>query len=408
MSICETLLSTYNTNILDTLSEKEKNIWKEVCKYLHIKKCDKKIFDILKDIEIKENYKKVLSNLIYNHFNLQNTPKPNYRYISGPKNCSLWTSYKYKKNIYIFGEYHGFEQNCSEYKETKGKYIEIQEYFKQLFMTTDVFIDFYLEIPSFKKEEYNKFDYYMYGDVYFLSRLRKENYKCIEPKTRNNLPECKLTRSHYIDIRTNYIDNELLEFQDFLFFSSPYLNKYKSTIDKLSISKEKLEEYIIEMYNSIIKDKYRNNKFFKWIDNYIKQQIKNEIKKLKFSQIKKELKDLHINTQNKKTKLRSFMSRIGGIIVDSYTLFRVFRDFKTEKDQPISPHNIIIYAGDYHAYTYRKFLKSIGFINREKVGENINYNGDTETITKNPGSRCLDMYGDGKKNKITQPLFSFV
>ncbi len=30
MSICETLLSTYNTNMLDEVSEKEKYIWKEV------------------------------------------------------------------------------------------------------------------------------------------------------------------------------------------------------------------------------------------------------------------------------------------------------------------------------------------------------------------------------------------
>ncbi len=88
MSVCETLLSTYNTNILNIVSDKEKFIWKIVCKFLNtqnipINKKEIKIFNLIKN---KENHKKVLSNLIYNHFNLQ---KPNYKYISGPINCSL-------------------------------------------------------------------------------------------------------------------------------------------------------------------------------------------------------------------------------------------------------------------------------------------------------------------------------
>ncbi len=60
-------------------------------------------------------------------------------------------------------------------------------------------------------------------------------------------------------------------------------------------------------------------------------------------------------------------------------------------------------------HIYRNFLESIGFINMEKVGINmVNDKYTEQTITKNLGERCLDMNGDGKKNKITQPLFSFI
>ncbi len=419
MSICENLISTYNTNILNKVSEKEKFIWKEVCKFLYNNQCEKKIFNILRNIEIKKNYKKILSDLIYNHFNLQNNPKPNYRYISGPINCSLWTSDKYKKNIYIFGEYHGTEQSCKEYKETKGNFIEIQEYFKQLFVTTDVFIDFYLELQSFKQKEYKNVFTYIDKDDAFLNRIRNTNYKCIDPETRDKLHECKLMRSHYTDIRQYYIKNDFFNFVDFMKYNSnnnyKNIDEYKNIINKINFSKDILEKNIIEIYKNIIKSKYEKNILDSLkgrIDKFIIQKIKNEIQKLDFTNMKRELKNLQLRKKIIPETLKHFLSIINVLIMDSYALYRIFKNFnikETEKDQPISPHNIIIYAGDSHAYTYRTFLKNIGFINREQVGINlIDYKNNNETITKNLGERCLDMNGDGKKNKITQPLFSFI
>ncbi len=440
MSICDQLILTYNTNIIDKVSDKEKFIWNEVCKFLITKKCDKKIFDILKNMQIKKNYrdvlftliythfnlqkkyknyKEVLSTLIYNHFNLQNNPKPNYRYISGPTNCSLWTSDKYKKNIYIFGEYHGIKENCSEYKETKGNFIEIQKYFKQLFKTTDVFIDFYLEIQSFKQQNrYKYFFDYIPDDAMFLNRLRKENYKCIDPKIRNKLSECKLIRSHYIDIRYYYIQNDFFDFYEYIYYNKDKysdINNHKNIIDKISFSRDILEKNIIEIYKNIIKPKYEENipdSLKGKINDFIINGIKNEIQKFHFFLLQQELKELQQKNQIDPKTLKHFLLVINVLIMDAYTLYRIFKNFKvqkTEKDQPISPHNIIIYTGDYHAHTYRTFLKSIGFINREQVGVFCtDYNHENQIIiTKNLGERCLDMNGDGDK-KITQPLFSFV
>ncbi len=100
------------------------------------------------------------------------------------------------------------------------------------------------------KKKYKNFKY----NQHFTTKLRDDNYKCIDPETREDLEGCTLIRNHYIDIRTNYIVNELFKFQDFLFFDNlVYTDKYKNVIDKLSISKEKLEEYIIKMYNLIPK-----------------------------------------------------------------------------------------------------------------------------------------------------------
>jgi hypothetical protein len=59
------------------------------------------------------------------------------------------------------------------------------------------------------------------------------------------------------------------------------------------------------------------------------------------------------------------------IIVDAYTIARLFKDFDMTEmqkkayegaiDHPVKAHNIIIYAGDDHCLRYRKFLQSIGF-----------------------------------------------
>lgn len=87
------------------------------------------------------------------------------------------------------------------------------------------------------------------------------------------------------------------------------------------------------------------------------------------------------------------------IIVDAYTIARIFKDFdmtdmqkkayKGSIDQPINAHNIIIYAGDDHCLRYRKFLQSIGFDVYVRSGDF----GITETT-------CLDI------SKFKTPFFS--
>ncbi len=70
-------------------------------------------------------------------------------------------------------------------------------------------------------------------------------------------------------------------------------------------------------------------------------------------------------------KLYYILLGINSMIVDAYTIARIFKDFdmvemqkkayKGAIDHPVKAHNIIIYAGDDHCLRYRKFLASIGF-----------------------------------------------
>jgi len=103
--------------------------------------------------------------------------------------------------------------------------------------------------------------------------------------------------------------------------------------------------------------------------------------------------------------LVTFLILINSVIVDCYTLCRIFKKFNLQPDnpqkrrstdEPESPSNIIIYAGDLHCNRYRKFLKEIGFNLIADIGS-----------TNLPVKNCIDMterdiYGTWS----LQPLFS--
>uniref|UniRef100_A0A6C0H302 Uncharacterized protein n=1 Tax=viral metagenome TaxID=1070528 RepID=A0A6C0H302_9ZZZZ len=87
-------------------------------------------------------------------------------------------------------------------------------------------------------------------------------------------------------------------------------------------------------------------------------------------------------------EVSDFLIDANYLVMDGYLLARVFKDFdinsvNTEKqrstDEPKSPHNIIIYAGDKHCTTYRKFLEDeLGFELIEEAGVKWR---DTDTHT---------------------------
>ncbi len=202
-NICENLLLTYNTNILDTLYSKEKKLWKKI------------VVDIIENKKYSDkNYKKNLVQLIYNHFKIKN--KPDKKYISGPSNCTYWKINN--KKIYVFGEYHGTENNCIDKKTNPEQTTDIVSYFKQLFTNTDVFIDFYLEIKGFFITNYSDLMLISPSNGKYINNLRKEFMSCIQTLTRNK-EECKLTRMHYNDIRQSNLYKN-----DFFYFINVLLN----------------------------------------------------------------------------------------------------------------------------------------------------------------------------------------
>jgi len=95
---------------------------------------------------------------------------------------------------------------------------------------------------------------------------------------------------------------------------------------------------------------------------------------------------------------------INSLAPDMYLMSRVFKIFDMNKikekahanaiDQPSQARNIIIYAGDFHAQTYRKFLKVLNFDRIEKAGKLEKFRVVGEPI------HCINM------KTISQPFFS--
>ena len=216
-SICETLVETYNTSILDR-SEK---FFKEAC-IEEAKKCvdqhpHKKIVFTNKmgDRETSGLERKVLSQLILNHSNESNpeiqaeNKKPIANYIGGPYTLTMHWNKEYKKLIYIFGESHSTKTDCDKFKIKDGFYgkqhtMLIEDYLEQLIRNTDVFIDFYLEIG--RKQNF--------GGKMRIEEIRERFKHCFynhrdvdhdvpdkySLQTDTNI-KCWLSRMHYFDLR---------------------------------------------------------------------------------------------------------------------------------------------------------------------------------------------------------------
>lgn len=394
MDICNTLVKTYNTNILDNSNNKEKELWKIVSKDIKNKKY--------------KSYKQVLSQLVYNHFNLQ-TNKPDKRYISGPIKCSYWKvkvldekKIEQQKWIYLFGEYHGYENNCSDNKTNKKDVTDIFNYFKDLFINTDVFIDFYLEIEGFNKNKYMHYHHTYTKDTY-LTSLRKTFYDCIYPETRHQ-NKCKLTRMHYIDIRQTDINVNLLMYFTISYISTKYVEgfideKYIILFEIFSTyEKDNLILYMINLYKQMIKKQLDRSYIKKDINHFFEEKFNLHISE-NFDILKETstyiLKNKYKKNKGNMNKIWEICIVLASYIVDAYTLSRIFRKFSKKSlyktDEPENPTNIVIYAGLYHINIYNKFL--------EKYGDQIETTKDL-IVTSQNFPRCLDMKG------ITQPLFS--
>jgi len=151
--------------------------------------------------------RRVLAKLIENH---QVDKRPIASFIGGPVNISCYWSEKYKKIIYIIGEFHVNGDDCK--KLTRGRYdnpkiINIVDYLKQYFSFPTAFTDFYLEMPAFIMP-YGY--YYRHGNSINILKLRDIFHKCVDATLRNEERDCDLSRMHYFDIRSGDVKDGLL------------------------------------------------------------------------------------------------------------------------------------------------------------------------------------------------------
>ena len=431
--VCDILTKTYNTNVLDSESTIIKDEFLSASLQNH-----------------KGNKgKKVLMNLICNHFSKDPTKqKPMPRFIGGPKNVTVHLSKEYNKTIYIFGEHHSDMIDCDEifkyesikekWDEPNSKKMKVEYFLTEFVRTTDVFLDIFFEFPIIPKVEGKYHDNFnSLQPNTRMDKLLEKFKKCLQRNTRTE--ECKLARIHYFDIRildeqgkmkvsnltTYFYHNSAAQFSNF--FRSELPDKLRVFIKDPIIKKilNELSEPNEERYKDIwlkhLSDFSHNMKELDRLDKEMKDKILHFIKKEIIEKIMKYrrswIANVYIIFNNHEYTDEQFVTafentykpvlRINVLYTDLYTLLRIFKKFKISEmkekaykeatDQPEKAHNIIIYAGDFHAQTYRKFLKEV--LNFEKIevaGKEEKYESDFEGEIIN----CVDM------KTITQPLFS--
>lgn len=448
--IISSLLISYNTSVLKELPTELRDAL-----YEEAKRCLANTETA--DNPVRCNERKTLMHLINNH-RLDNKPQSDF--IKGPLSLTLHWNSNMKWMIYIFGELHDSETDCHIFPQEKsinGKIVPlksmfIEDYIKELLPNTDSYIDFFLEEKA--HIGYNP-DLSSYPSPFRLEILRDSFRECIsDVKSRNTNINCRLSRSHYFDIRqgnvegqfdlvtqiidklTDILSDEFKKenIERFIFLFNNIINDLNFSVFIYGIAEtssdtrffEYLQYYEIYSYKFLMK-KMRRSSIYETILRFILDEIKLEALKYKekLQDILKNLIELlkkypvYLDKNRIPIKItfspenvpdiiiqyvkdfRAILILINSIVPDAYLLSRVFKKFnintdKPEKkrgfDEPQTPHNIIIYGGEDHANRYRKFLEN------HMECKRIEQNTFDDPIL---ASNCINMTG------ITQPLFSY-
>lgn len=430
-NICDDLKTRYDTNILNL----NDNI--------------RKIFQDISINNIKNSIKTANTTLMQLIINNSRNNKPIASRISGPKTLTLHYSHKYKKTVYIFGEFHGWEGTCpgascpigetrgddhicrkgqiNEEKKEDGT-VFITDYLNELFLNTNVFIDFFLEIrPPDSKHGYSS-DYLIreYAQTQSIFKIFENSIDCINSATRETFEKCRLVRSHYIDVRVKeknvHDSNSIIVFWNQFAHGTKDKNYYELVrpnknhkfnflplLSKLQLPVKDLVKFFIkQLYTKIVRKEversYLSREIYTWFLDNINSQVKIIQRTLRqYSKLIIE-KGINLSFDYLKYCVRIIMASLMDIILlqtDVYALSRIFKKFNVvDNKQPDEAYNIIIYGGNIHSENYRKFLNENGF--ELVASENIDgINQGFNAGYKYPNLRCLDM------NKIPQPFFQY-
>lgn len=304
-------------------------------------------------------------------------------------------------------------------EQNKPEMESMESFLYNLIKTTDVFMDIYFEVPAYSGQQW-KNHHSLLQEGLRLERLLSRFEKCIQYKSRHD-EECQLSRMHYIDVRKE----NRVGIND--------VSKFRGLIQNIwtwpeNVRIELIQEQVMNnpyMLNIVrelsgpdfekfwIKQIDQNRYVQKELDRSpLKDKILSFIKKMTIEDARKHHSDLKYFSKcilgERKCSSHVLQDHVeyfynhtvstNARTIDAYTLARMFKNFNIDRpsqpfdssnDQPISPHNIIIYAGDAHSVTYRRFLEEE--LDFKLLAKNKpNYDADY----------CLNMDG------IPQPLFS--
>ena len=264
--ICTTLKTRYNTKCLDSLDHKLQSHIYDICSYVvkWVQQMDYKYNDNIKRILETCNYP--LIKLIYNKYKGYEHDfgePPIFDNLLGPCSITLYQSEKYKKTIYVIGEFHcARDRTGSAYESCQPKHhasnIDIANFLSYLAQNTSVFLDFYLEIPSrIKNSAHSLTD----G---FMGEIAEKNIRCFNDETFSNkvYPNCATSRWHYTDSRFDHTYRQTSFIGHFYYDIHNFIKNIKNSNKTLNLYQ--FREKFIELFDYIV----TNKKLQKIIDTH--------------------------------------------------------------------------------------------------------------------------------------------
>lgn len=344
-----------------------------------------------------------LADLIKNYFvnrsqaskGIIRPPKP--EHINGPLSLSYHTSDKFEKRIYIFGEMHGYKNNCEDQKKSGA--IVIVDYLSLLFSTADVFIDFYFEIPTLMTPQILK-ERSMDWTQGYITDLMLKLSECFHYQHWEKCPWKKKVRMHAVDSRIfNIKDNPILQRsstrrlwpvergQGMSFVEARDVGLIRNFSLRLTDPPKFTDFMMNELWQSplIRKETTRPETSYLEKSTYKKilEKVFEEQDWDKFKNSARKLSKAQPGDSLDQADLRFLVNSLtyaAAFYMDIYQLARVFKIFKESPDKPSGQYNILVYEGDAHARFLRIALEEFGFQEHYHLREGF-------------GSRCLGMRG---------------
>ena len=300
------LLKTYNTNYLDSMN-------------IDLQEALKRESE---EKQLSGAKREILRQLIENHYD-ESKKKPIAQFIGGPFSLTVHWLPEYQKKIYIFGEQHFEIMDCDKFKQFDSRnnvITPIEDYLYELIINTDVFIDFIFEIHTFDKSlgEYPEKYIPLENMEGRLANLYTKFQKCLQTKTRGH-KDCKLSRIHYFDIRTESAGNKTKFFDIFW-----YKNKMETIIDNNDIDKNILKQ--IKEFKEKNPENDEDAGYLYYFYNKT-EMAEDEIRKL-WSELTLEKKNKWVKYENDKTTLGA---KIRKVITQSQYIKDIFSRINNAK-----------------------------------------------------------------------------
>jgi hypothetical protein len=348
---------TYDTNILNNLSTNGHKILQNFIKKDNVK------FEGLQ--RIIQNYYKLRDDMYYADLSIGIENNTKYNTLSHIYSISEHYSEKYDKHIYIFGEFHDYHGSCSNN-------IPASRFVLEQMAISDKFIDLYFEwqfIPRSQGFVHKRFGSHqlsiLYASLYghmdlFIEKWSNNGYANVRP--------------HLTDVRRVYNKYDFINVLNSLLVTMAYGDKsYDLLTEFENLSKFPTDLYefkkiktIEDLKTFIFSRIPLVNKEVKRMDEDVKNSVLDhfntcidniDVTKFYYDNIKRVLRSSSNTTNYGTYLLAPFIC-----IMDLYLLARIFKHFnKVPYHNSNPPKNIIIYVGNLHAETYRRYLDVLGF-----------------------------------------------